>query len=130
MSEGVHMKTTQAVTWFVAIVTAAAPIYVAYDTLSKGSIPPKKVELWDGFKFNPLTDLAVLGDHIPVKISIGDETIDNLVIANTTIRNVGQAPILPIDYFENLSVSVKEPYKILAVESGPGPVRFSWSRVL
>jgi hypothetical protein len=121
-------KVTQAVTWFLAIIPAAVSLYVAYDLHSKGPIPDKNVELIELFKFNPLTDLAALGDREVMKITIGTEAIDNLVIAHAILRNAGQSPIVPADYFENIRVAVQTPYRILAVNSDPGPLQLSWNR--
>lgn len=58
--------------------------------------------------------------------------IDNIVVVKAWLRNVGRAPILPSDYHENISVNVKKPWRIVAVENANDlfrGVEFRWKRV-
>jgi hypothetical protein len=121
-------RTTLVVTCFLGLTSALVPAYMAYTLWSRGPTPPKKVQLFSMLQFNPLNALAPLADHLPVRVTFGDRTVDNFIVDSTQIQNVGQSPILPSDYSEPLSVTSPSPYTILAVETAPGSVRLSWNR--
>lgn len=114
----------------VGLMTAAVPAYVAYDTYGRGPIPEKRVELFQQLTVNPLQDLSALGQRASFVLKYQSQTFKNLVISYASITNKGRAPILPSDFYENLSVTVDEPWKIITVEDrgGPGP-KMHWKRV-
>ena len=63
-----------------------------------------------------------------------DQIIDNIVVVQTVLSNLGDAPIIPSEYHENFSVTAFKPWKIIAVENSPrllfrSPVQFRWKRV-
>jgi hypothetical protein len=113
----------------VGITTTVVSVWLAYDLLAKGPIPEKRLDLSRPLISNPLRDLAPLGDTAKATIVLDNDTVENLFVASTSLQNAGQSPILPSDYFENLSVSVEAPFKILSVTSGEGPVQLRWNRV-
>jgi len=98
----------------------------------RGPVPEKRVELIRLSSINPMKDLSVLGDRVNLSLTMDNQTIDNLIIAQAFLRNVGGAPILPSDYHENLSVSVRNPWKIVTVENStflPSDIELRWERV-
>jgi hypothetical protein len=117
----------------VALATAAAPAYVAYDLWGRGPAPEKKVELNRFAAIDPLRDLSSLGERASLSLQVEHQTINNLVIAQALIKNVGKTPILPSDYVQPLSVSVKTPWKIVAVANSKlfssAAVQLRWKRV-
>lgn len=115
----------------VSLITAAVPAYVAYDLWGRGSIPEKRVQLMRYSNIHPLRDLSALGDRVSIYIKVEDQTFDNLVIARAYLLNAGSSPILPSDFFENLSINVETPWKIVAVENGGffRGVTLKWKRI-
>lgn len=114
----------------VGLLTAFVPAYVSYDLYGRGPILEKKIELKISF-INPLEDLAGLGNKVSLSTRSQTLNIDNIIIARTSISNVGRAPIVPNDYYERISVNVKKPWKILAVgnDSLFRGVEFKWNRI-
>ena len=120
------------ITLAVGLLTAAVPTYVAYDLSSRGAAPEKRVELRRYEPFNPLRDLSLLRNEAQLRLKMGEQAVDNLLIGRAYIENVGKAPILPSDYYENLSVSVPNPWKILAVTNSvenSSYIGLNWKRV-
>lgn len=118
----------------VSLVTVAAPVYVAYDILSRGSAPEKHVELSrvSPIKLIPLSDLSPLGGRVNISLAVEGQTVKNLFIEHSYLRNIGKNPIVPSDYTEPLTVSVRPPWKIMAVENGkdfPSEVYLRWRRL-
>lgn len=99
------------------LLTALVPAYVAYDLYGRGPSPEKQLELIRISPINPLADLSALRDEASISVILKNQTLDNLVIGQAYFRNVGAAPIVPDDYHENLSASVKKPWNIVAVEN-------------
>jgi hypothetical protein len=115
----------------VGLITAAAPIYVAYDIYDRGPAPEKRLELKHWFVTNPTKNLSSLANKAHLILTVEDKTVGNLVIAHDLLRNTGRVPVLPSDYFQNLTVSVSPPWYIVAVESskdGLGNVPLRWKR--
>jgi hypothetical protein len=79
-----------------------------------------------------MSDLSPLGEKVRLSLEVDDETVDNLVISKSFLKNVGNSPIIPDDYHENISVSVPDPWRIVAVKS-PGDlvyeVELTWNKV-
>ena len=115
----------------VGLITAFVPAYVSYDLYGRGTAPEKKIELNKLPTIDPLKDLSALGDKVSLTIRAQNQTIDNIVIVKAWLRNVGRTPILPSDYHESVSVNVKKPWKIIAVENGDlfRGVEFKWKRI-
>lgn len=117
----------------VAIVTAAVPAYVAYDLWGRGTVPEKKVELKRLPAIDPLVDLSALGNRARLSLRVENHTFSNLFIAQSYIRNVGKVPILPSDYTQPLTVSVKDPWRIIAIANSAlfssVAVQLRWKRV-
>jgi hypothetical protein len=115
----------------VGLLTAAVPAWVAYDMYGRGSIPEKQVELFQLTTISPLRDLSVLGQKVDVLLRYQDQTFKNLVITSAWITNKGRSPILPADFYEPFSVTVDEPWKIIAVEDRglmSPEIRVHWKR--
>jgi len=114
-----------------ALLTAAVPAYVAYDLWGRGAVPEKRVELNEFLAINPIRDLSSLGDKVSLSFRMGDQTIDNLVIARAWLTNAGTSPILPSDFYQNISVNVEQPWKILAVEheKTTSAISFKWKKI-
>lgn len=104
----------------VTLITGAAPIYVSYDLFHRGSVqdsvPEKRLELIEWPAINPLQDLNIKSDRVALRLSVGDETFDNMAIKRFTLHNAGEAPVVPSDYHEPISIRVKPPWRIIAVE--------------
>lgn len=116
----------------VAVVTAIAPVYVAYDLWGRGTTPEKIVELKKFDAINPLADMSPLGERSHLTLQVEDRKIDNLLIAQAMLQNTGKSPILPSDYVQPLTVAVKSPWKIVAVVSSATSsayVQMRWKRV-
>lgn len=117
----------------VVAATAAVPVYVSYDLWGRGSAPEKDVELTRFGIINPLRDLSfITGGGTSLSLRFNDQPADNLVIASTQLKNVGKSPIVPADYVGPLTVSVKPPWKIVAVANSSlwtSGVQLKWKRV-
>lgn len=116
----------------VMLITAAVPAYVAYDLATKGTAPKKRVELHKMPFINPMNDLAALGKEVSLSLNIRGQSANNFIIGKQWIRNAGDAPILPTDYHEKISINVQNPWKILAVENSgdlPNAIQFKWKKV-
>jgi hypothetical protein len=101
----------------VALLTLAVPTYVAYDQFDRGPSAEKRVQLSRLGLIDPLRDLSGLGDKVALSLKVEDEILDNIVVVQALFSNIGQAPIVPSDYHENLSVTVSDPWKIIEVET-------------
>ena len=119
----------QALFIFVSILTCAVPIYVTYDLFHKGPIPKKKIILGQFGIIDPMSDLSPLGEKVRLSLEVDDETVDNLVISKSFLRNAGNSPIIPDDYHENISVSVPDPWRIVAVKSPGGMIELTRNKV-
>lgn len=117
----------------VGLLTAFVPAYVSYDLYGRGGLPERKIELEKMSVIDPLQDLSSIGNTVSLQIRSKSESqeLDNIFIAKVYLKNAGQSPILPSDYYEKISVNVKKPWKILAVGSGEQfrNVNFKWNRV-
>lgn len=116
----------------VAILPVAATAYVSYDIARKGPSPIKKVELHKMPFINPMNDLATLGKEGSLSLNIRGQSANNFIIGKQWIRNAGDAPILPSDYHEKISINVQSPWKILAVENSddlPKAIEFKWKKI-
>jgi len=110
--------------------TAYAAYYSANDIWARGPAPEKKVEMSTITFIHPMRDLAQLSDHVSMNIQVGDQSIHNLVIGYSSIRNIGASPIEPKDYTEPLTVRVHKPWKIIAVEDVKSSnIQFHWKRI-
>ena len=110
----------------VSVVGILVPAIFSLILHSLGVVPEKNLELVYGRTVNPLADLSSLGDKVTLNLTIEDQTYKNVQIYTANLKNIGRAPILPSDFFENLSASVKEPWKIIAVKNqsdSPGQPR-------
>jgi len=119
------------ITLMVILLTAVIPAYVAYDLYSRGSAPApeKRVELLRLPPLNALWDISTEGNK--VKLTLNEQPLDNLFTVQAMIKNMGSVPILPSDYYEKLSVSVQEPWKIVNVDNSFSKafVQLHWKRV-
>jgi hypothetical protein len=114
------------------LLTAAAPTYVAHDLWDRGAAPEKRLGLLRLPAINPMRDLSTLGERVSLSLHVEDQTANNLVIAHSYIRNVGKTPIVPADYTQPLSVSVRKSWRIVAVENSADfalAVQLRWKRV-
>src|SRR5262245_193224 len=116
MLMNIEARFWQVLSTLVTLLTAALPVYVTYTLFTKGSIPPKQV-LLDQNTTDPMQDLLGLGEKITLSLRIADQTIDNIIIVRAWLTNVGAAPILRTDYDQNITINVKKPWKIVAVEN-------------
>jgi len=103
----------------VTLITAFVPIVVMYDLYYRGSIPEKYLELDKRLAVNPLRDLNIKGGNVALNLSVGDKTFNNVVITSFTLRNTGKSPVVPSDYQEPMTVTVKPPWQIIAIENDP-----------
>lgn len=125
-------NTFKVATLIVLIFSICLPIYVSYDILSKGDIPPKKLELTEWEPYDSFSIFSHLNEKNPISIKIGDELIDDIFVAHAWLKNAGDSPILPKDFHENLAVNVSPPWKILAVkqtQTKNNPIKLKWFRV-
>jgi len=111
------MKILQIATIAIAVLALLIPIYVQYDLHSRGDNPEKTVEIQYLGSINLLNDLSVLGEKLNVSLSINNNIVSNIYLSQTMLKNVGNSPILPTDIFDNLSIHVGEPWKIIAVSN-------------
>jgi hypothetical protein len=114
------------------LLTVAVPAFVAYDLHTPPPDPEKRLELTTFGGINPLRDLSALGDPATISVIVENQTFNNLVIVEAIFSNAGEVPILPSEYHKNLSVSVNEPWNIVAVENEGRfftGVPVSWKRI-
>ena len=113
----------------VVLLTAVVPAYVAYDLHSFGPVPEKHIQLEQWPPINALRDISPGG--IKIKLTLDDKFINNLFTSQATIRNIGNAPVLPSDYKEKLNVTVNDPWQIVNVSNtfSNGFVQFHWKKV-
>ncbi|MFI5329704.1 MAG: hypothetical protein ACHQ2F_01520 [Desulfobaccales bacterium] len=116
-------------TLMVGLLTAAIPAYVAYDLYSRGPAIEKRVQLQRLPPINALWNISTEGTN--VKLTVNNQPLDNLFTVQAIITNIGSIPILPIDYYKKLSVSIQKPWKILNVDNSyPNAlVKLHWKRV-
>lgn len=116
----------------VALLTSAAPIFVTYDLFKKDHKPELKIEVAQYSLINPLGDLSPLGNRIKLELQIDEKSYNNIAIKQFTLRNKGSAPVEAQDFHKPLSVSVEEPWEIIAVGDAPiisDPILLEWSKV-
>lgn len=115
---------------FATLVPCVVTSYIAYDVLARGPFPAKRIELTQLQAINPLSDLSALGERATLSLQVENQTIDDLLISQAYLQNVGDAPIVESDYHENISVTVNEPWKIVAVENPHSwYVQLRWKRI-
>jgi hypothetical protein len=108
------------------------PAHIARENYFKGPIPEKQIELTTITDIDPVRRLSSLGSKVTLTFRIGEQTFDNLVIAKAWLHNIDESPVLPADFHQNISVNVKEPWKILAVEDTGASRRgaqFKWKKI-
>lgn len=120
---------------FTALLVAAIPaIIAAYATISvyeRGPIPEKRLELQIIGPFDPLSDLADLGDRVSLTVSVDNKSYNNISAWTFHIQNAGGVPILPSDMYESFTVSVPAPWSIISVDAaypGVNQVQVKWTR--
>ena len=115
----------------VGLVPVFVPFYIYYDLYERGDIPEKKIELSKISFTDPLSDLSGFGGKVSLKIHSQTESLDNIVIAESYLKNAGRTPVVPADYCERISVNVNNPWKILAVVSYDDVygIEFKWNKV-
>ena len=116
----------------IAVITMAVPVWVTYDIYGRGDLPEKQVELHKIGPINPLSDLSPLAKGTKLELTIGNQIYDNFVIEQFYIKNTGKSPIIPSDFFENLRVSVKKPWTIVAIKNrfiSNEPISLEWQRL-
>jgi hypothetical protein len=64
--------------------------------------------------------LSALGNRIKLSILIDNQPVQNLVLSSSSIVNTGSVPIIPSDFYVNLSINVDKQWKILAVINARG----------
>lgn len=115
----------------VLLITIVVPAYVTYDTLDKGTVIPEKkvsINLFGGN--NALRDLSKMGDRFNFNLTVDKQKVNNLVVSQATLKNVGKSPIIPSDYIEPISITVKKPWKIVSVNNWLSTgLQFNWIRV-
>ncbi len=118
---------------FVAVISIFPGPYTAYSDYASGPSPPKTVEVSVVGPADPLDDLSNLGKGLSLDLLIGKRTINNIQIFQASLKNVGKSPIVPADYYKNLSLNVTSPWQILAVSNYyPGTNQFislNWRKV-
>jgi len=113
------MRGVSEVTAILAVVatllTGGGVIYSAYDLNSRGQSPKKNINVTYFGAVNALEDLSSLGPSLSLSIKNKDQELDNIQIIQTQLENAGSVPVLPSDIFKNLSISVSDPWHIVAV---------------
>lgn len=94
---------------------AIVGIYVQYDLVGRGDAPPKLVSIDESSTINPLASLALY--DVEGVFTFRGQAVEELRIASARIRNEGEAPIRPSDFYQPLSVSVGKPWRVISVES-------------
>ena len=113
-------------TLVMALLAIVASSYVAYDLHQRGSSPEKHVELSEFSPINLLAGLSGLGDKAVISVTVEGQTFNNIVIKQAYFTNKGNSPIIPSDFYNNLSVSVNTPWKQIS-SSKAQPSSSSWS---
>ena len=108
--------------WIQLVTTNLVVIFTTYYIISsgdqiqqKGSNPEKKLIFIPPTSINPFKDLEGLSGVSKVSLKLGERAVSNLKIVKTSIKNVGISPILPSDFFENITVKAPEPWEIIAI---------------
>jgi hypothetical protein len=123
--------------FFTAVVVAAIPALIAgivtIDIYKRGPIPEKSVEQQTLGPFDPLSSLGMAGDKQRVTMSFmvdGGKEYSNLSVWLFFLRNKGSTPILPAEIYENIAVTIRAPWAIVAIDNyGDEPaVKLTWTR--
>lgn len=119
----------QGVGAIVSIIALLISTFIAYDIYQK-SLRLPNLTIVREYSFNPIG----FGESSskPITMSIDGEVVSDLEVYYYTLENTGNAPIEPTDYVEPVTVSVKEPLRILTVEkdrSRPEGITVSWRKV-
>lgn len=114
----------------VTIIAIIAPLYVAYDIFERGNTINHKLEIVELFDSRPTSFLADFKGKF--ELTADGEKIEHLDITYFSIQNIGKKPILPKEFFENISVSVDESWKIIGVSnqsSYPEGLELTWQKL-
>jgi hypothetical protein len=103
----------QALNILAILVSAFGALYAGFYVPS--AFTEKKIESSPPVTAEVAGGLSALGDRIKLSILIDNEPVKNLVLSSTSITNTGSIPIVPTDFYTNLSLNVDKQWKILAV---------------
>ncbi len=93
---------------FLAIIV---PSYVTYYTATETLKP--QIEVQDVGQTNLTSFFPWAKEN--VELRIGGEKIDSLNVAIFTLRNIGKAPLLAKNIYENISITVEDGWRIVAI---------------
>jgi hypothetical protein len=112
------------------LMSALVPLYVSLYT--PNTFTQKRLQ-----SFSPVTSdvtgafaaFRELGNDIHISVTNNDFPIDNLAVSVVGIKNTGSVAIIPSDFYENLSINVDGPWRILAVKTTASPEPFIWTKI-
>lgn len=122
--------TWQAIGTITGVIAIIVSTIAAYDILQQ-STPISNLTVTEIYNFDPLQFGEAMDGRIALLID-GVEA-ESVRVYYYSISNTGQNPIRKDDFVEPIQVSVKEPWKLLAVDtdwSSPPELDVKWNRVM
>lgn len=113
----------------ISIIALIISTFIAYDIYQK-SLRLPDLTIVREYSFNPVDFGKSSSKNIAM--SIDGELFSDLEVYSYSLKNTGKAPIVPDDYIEPITVSVKEPSRILTVEknrSNPDGLTLTWNEI-
>ncbi|HET9638576.1 MAG TPA: hypothetical protein VFP12_05150 [Allosphingosinicella sp.] len=117
---------------FATILTGWIGARATYDVNDRGSVPPKRLEANYFGATDPLRDLRDANTDLRISIRHNSSEVNNLRIAQATLKNTGKAPVIPSDMIEPLALTTARPWKIVAVSNSNTAItqiKLSWRKV-
>lgn len=121
--------TWQGVGVIITVIGLIISTYIAYD-IYRRSIQFSAVTIEKRYNYNPIDFGKETKNRIAMLID-GNVT-ESVDVYLYSFANSGRSPILPTDYIEPIRVSVKEPWKLIAVDtdfSAPENIKLTWNKV-
>jgi hypothetical protein len=116
------------VTLLLGVITVRA----AYDISDRGPAPQRSLQATYIGPSSPLDDLGKVPD-ISIEVESAGVALKNVIVVQTLLTNNGKSPILPSDIFEPLSISAKDPWKIVTLVNASSDatsiIKFKWTKV-
>jgi len=102
--------------------------YTSYDLYNRSPEAEKKLQATYISFGNPFTSLADLGSKAELSMRVDGRPVNNISVVNAYIQNTGASPIVPSDYYEDLTISAPAPWKIVTVEDS-SKIKLHWKRL-
>ncbi len=126
-------RTINTLNLVVALAAIMVTVLLANYSVSPGPNPPKSLSAEFIGPTDPLSDLADNLAGISIEIKSSGKPVDKIYLYQTTLRNSGNTPILPSDFFGDMKITTARPWAIVAVsgsaKSSPQNIGQAWTKV-